>query len=125
MLYGAYKYGRAAYSTADLEEGSVLISGLSAVSADSTRVRESSASIGIASSVTLSGFVTRNAQSATSASSSVSAAGERIHLGQSSASAASSVTFNGQVTRNGSSATSALSGTSITGQILVNAGSLA
>jgi hypothetical protein len=28
MLYGAYKYGRAAYSTADLEEGSVSLTGL-------------------------------------------------------------------------------------------------
>jgi hypothetical protein len=47
MLYGAYKYGRAAYSTADLEEGSVSLTGVSSVSADATRVRESSASIAV------------------------------------------------------------------------------
>ena len=43
MLYGSFKYGLGAYSTADLEEGVVPITMTSSASADAQRVRESGA----------------------------------------------------------------------------------
>ena len=55
MLYGAFKYGQAAYSTADLEEGVVPITMTSSASADSQRVRESGAVVSTTSGTTTIG----------------------------------------------------------------------
>ena len=77
MLYGSYKYGRAAYSTADLEESVVPITMTSSVTADGQRVRESGAIVmGDSATFTIS-FKTVNASATSSSSSSTACVGER------------------------------------------------
>ena len=51
MLYGSFKYGQAAYSTADLEEGASTIASASAVTASGLVIKEGVIAIGHLNSV--------------------------------------------------------------------------
>ena len=101
MLYGVYKYGQAAYSTANLEDGASVIAATSAVSATAGFVKEASCAISAAASTSISGQAVREDSSAIAVTSAAQADPQVILQTWSAIAAASSTTGAGIAIRGG------------------------
>ena len=124
MLYGAYKYGQAAYSTANLEDGAVVISAVSSASISGTAVRQDSSLIGAAASVQADPQALLQTGSAISATLSSSVSGFMTGSGVVAVSATSGSSVDGVLVQQGLSEIGVASSATVTGSKKVAAGAV-
>lgn len=102
MLYGVFKYGVGAYSTAELAEGSAVVSASSSATAVCNRVKLASASASITSSASSTASAIRITSAAVSVSSSAASASSVLKTFAGTSTVSSSVSASGRRVPQGS-----------------------